>query len=170
MKKSVVAILVIVVVIIAGFFLWSNSADAPENSTDMMDDDSTMQEVGDVHDDDSMMDDDAMDDSSMMEGGASVTTVSYTDDGFVPKEITINKGETVMFVNDSSHGMWVASAVHPTHSLYPEKSAGACLGSDFDECENDPPGTSWAFTFDQVGTWGYHNHSRASDTGKVIVK
>src|SRR3989338_11045871 len=45
-------------------------------------------------------------------------TVTYSGTGFTPKEITITLGTKVNFVNQSSKGMWVASAKHPDHTVY----------------------------------------------------
>ena len=96
--------------------------------------------------------------------------VTYTKNGFSPKEITIKQGETVTFINESGGGMWVASAIHPTHRLYPIKSDDDCSGSSFDQCQNSSSGISWDFTFDIEGEYGYHNHVRANHWGKVIVE
>ncbi|MEK7505844.1 MAG: hypothetical protein AAB597_03040 [Patescibacteria group bacterium] len=96
--------------------------------------------------------------------------VSFTKDGFVPKETTIKKGETVRFVNNSDTDSWPASAIHPTHSIYPQKSSKDCLGSSFDACRGLKPGEFWEFTFDSVGTWRFHDHLSASKTGSIVVK
>jgi len=96
--------------------------------------------------------------------------VRLTDSGFVPKVVTINQGESVTWINESGNGMWVASANHPTHTVYPEKSDDNCLGSDFDACRSFENSESWSFTFDTIGEWKYHNHVRASQTGTVIVE
>ncbi|MDP2593261.1 MAG: hypothetical protein Q8P52_01260 [bacterium] len=99
-----------------------------------------------------------------------MTIVTYTNDGFSPKTITINQGDTVRFVNQGSLQMWVASAIHPTHTIYPEKTEDDCLGSAFDQCEAGGAGSVYEFTFNRVGSWNYHNHSRANHTGSIIVK
>lgn len=101
--------------------------------------------------------------------GPVMATISYTDDGFVPTEVTIKKGEAVRWTNDSSKVMWPASGVHPTHSLYPEKSDSDCLGSTFDACEQLPPGMTWEFTFHEVGNWRFHDHITPSKIGIVHV-
>lgn len=103
------------------------------------------------------------------EGPAIVVTITYTDDGYAPREVTIKKGGTVRWLNESGVDMWPASAVHPTHSLYPEKSESDCLGSSFDACEEMPPGSAWEFTFREVGDWKFHDHIRPSHTGAVHV-
>lgn len=97
-------------------------------------------------------------------------TVAYTDAGYSPSSVTIKKGQAVRFVNNStSQDVWPASAVHPTHSVYPEKSALDCLGSSFDACKGLKPGESWEFTFNSVGEWRYHDHLHPSKTGTVVV-
>lgn len=86
--------------------------------------------------------------------------VIYTDSGFSPSSIEIKKGQIVQFINKSNGGMWVASGPHPAHTAYPE----------FDVKKNIPSGETYEFTFDKVGEWKYHNHSKASAFGVVIVK
>lgn len=107
-------------------------------------------------------------DGAVMEGRQTVT-VTFTKDGYSPKEVTIKKGDTVIFVNEDSKETWPASAVHPTHSVYPIKTESDCLGSAFDACRGLKTGESWSFTFTEIGTWRYHDHLNASKTGSVIV-
>ena len=84
--------------------------------------------------------------------------VTYTEDGkFVPERLEIVTGDTVTWVNESSYGVWPASNIHPSHEIYPE----------FDPLGDIPPGESWSFTFTRNGTWRYHNHSYASETGVI---
>lgn len=87
------------------------------------------------------------------------TTVTYTDSGFTPKTITVAVGTAVTFMNQSSAGMWVASAVHPTHQLLP----------GFDQLKSVGKGEKYTYTFAKVGTWKYHNHVSPSDIGTVVV-
>lgn len=87
------------------------------------------------------------------------STVTYTDSGFSPNIITVKKGTTVKFVNQGTGSMWVASAVHPTHQLLP----------GFDQLKSVLKGSTYEYTFEKVGTWKYHNHVNASNTGSVVV-
>lgn len=96
--------------------------------------------------------------------------VTYTDLGFSPKSITINQGDTVIWMNNSSRNMWVASNIHPTHNEYPEESADDCSGSSFDACTGVGVGKNWSFVFDEVGEWGYHDHLNSSRTGTIVVE
>ncbi|MDQ1284435.1 MAG: hypothetical protein QG620_783 [Patescibacteria group bacterium] len=86
--------------------------------------------------------------------------IAYTDSGFSPKTVTIKAGETVMFRNDSSVGMWVASAPHPVHTDYPE----------FDAKKAYAKGEAYSFTFEKTGTWKFHNHLKSTDFGSVTVE
>lgn len=95
--------------------------------------------------------------------------VTITDSGFNPKELKIRKGDTVIWTNESSGSSWPASAVHPTHRVYPQRSASDCLGSSFDACKRLANGESYQFKFDNVGSWRYHNHLRPRLTGVIIV-
>ena len=96
--------------------------------------------------------------------------VTYTASGFSPATITISKGESVTWKNESNRRMWVASVVHPTHTIYPERTDADCFGSSFDACAGAGVGANYEFTFNEVGTWKYHNHLGAFNTGTVIVE
>ncbi len=100
------------------------------------------------------------------ESPASVV-VKITGNGFEPLEVKIKKGGSVVWVNESGLDAWPASAVHPTHGVYPQK--GGCLGSAFDACRRLADGEKYEFRFDHVGAWKYHNHLNPSMTGAVTV-
>lgn len=85
--------------------------------------------------------------------------MTYKDDGLHPKEIAIAAGETVTFVNKSSHAFWPASDNHPDHSLYTEFDAGRPIAE----------GDTWQFTFDEEGVWWLHDHLRPYFRARVVV-
>ena len=93
--------------------------------------------------------------------------VEITSDGFSPSSVTIVKGTTVTFINMDSSAHRPASNPHPAHTGYPEESD--CAGSAFDPCENIAAGESWSFTFNEVGSWGYHDHPSSGMTGTITV-
>jgi plastocyanin len=98
-------------------------------------------------------------DTSAEEGPKSIT-ISYTNNGFQPSDLgTINVGDKVTFMNNSSGQMFVASDPHPSHTNYPEFESSS-LG----------PGQSYSFTFQKTGTWGFHNHNNSSHKGTVTVQ
>ncbi len=88
-----------------------------------------------------------------------VIVVTYTDGGFDPAIVTVREGETVRFFNGSSRAMWIASNPHPAHTAYP----------GFDQLSSSGLGHSYEFTFDRVGSWGYHNHTFDRHGGTVVV-
>lgn len=86
-------------------------------------------------------------------------SVSYGTGGFAPNTVSVKKGTTLVWTNQSQGGMWVASAVHPTHQLLP----------GFDQLKSVGNGGLYEYAFEKVGTWKYHNHVAPSDTGTVVV-
>ena len=104
------------------------------------------------------------DSTSAMVGGTkggvvSQSTINYIESGFSPAAITVKKGTSVTFENQSTVGMWVASDVHPTHQLLP----------GFDAKKSIVKGGVYTYTFAKVGTWTFHNHASPTHTGKVVV-
>lgn len=101
-------------------------------------------------------------------------TVTYSNSGYSPSTVTIKQGDFVVFENDNSKMMWTASAVHPTHRVYPDSGIHLCgtqtLVTNFDACRGYASGESWEFKFDTEGTWRYHNHLQANHGGTIIVE
>ncbi|MBI2594782.1 MAG: cupredoxin domain-containing protein [Candidatus Colwellbacteria bacterium] len=98
--------------------------------------------------------------ASIETGTGEAAVVTYTDNGFSPATLTVKKGETVTFKNNSGKSFWPASAVHPTHTVYPE----------FDAKQGIAPGAAYSFTFSRTGSWKYHNHLNPSLTGTITVQ
>ncbi len=99
-------------------------------------------------------------------------SVTYNGSSFSPSTVTIAQGGTVTFTSTAG-AMWVASGPHPIHNSYDgttmqQHCAPGYIGAaPFDQCS---PGTSFTFTFNNVGSWGYHDHLNASVQGTVIVQ
>ena len=104
----------------------------------------------------------------VMDGSAEGKTVKITASGFEPKTLTVKAGTTITFVNEDSNQHWPASAMHPTHAVYPE--SGGCIGSKFDACKGLEQGESFTFTFNEKGSWKYHDHLKVSSTGIIVVE
>jgi len=109
--------------------------------------------------------------ASPTSSSAKTVEVDYTNSGFSPTSVSINLGDTVNFVNKSSESMWIGSNNHPSHTLYSgttlREHCPDTAGTAFDQCGT---GDTYSFTFEKVGTWGYHNHRDASMLGTIIVK
>jgi len=93
--------------------------------------------------------------------------IIYSENGFSPADFQVPKGTEIEFVNNSQTPFWPASAVHPTHNVYPTK--GGCIGSTFDACKAILPGETWSFVFDISGLWKYHDHLNPSHQGNIVV-
>lgn len=99
--------------------------------------------------------------------------IQMNENGFKPQKIEIKKGRTVTFKNTGKEDRWPASAIHPTHGVYPGSHISDCGAegkkSMFDACGNIKPGGSWSFTFEYAGTWRMHDHLDAKLTGVIAV-
>lgn len=86
-------------------------------------------------------------------------TITYTDDGFEPANITVKSGDVIRVENKSSMPLSFNSDDHPAHTEQNDLNV------------NDVPrGGSRTFTVNERGTWGFHNHDNAIHTGKIIVE
>jgi plastocyanin len=94
--------------------------------------------------------------------------VSFTERGFEPSTITIKKGETVRFINNSSEDLWV-SATGDSGAVYPG-TGKECGQSSFDTCKTLKKGEFWEFTLADEGAWSYHNNFDLERMGVIVVK
>lgn len=94
-----------------------------------------------------------------METNIQIENVILGDLGFVPQNITVKAGTTMVWINKSGKAATVSSDDHPTHKLYPFLNLG-----EF------PSSSSLQVVFDKAGTYSYHNHLNASETGTVTVE
>lgn len=166
MKKGQVVVFIIVLVLIAGiaiYFLANNAnIQAVSNSVD----DTSNQDIKNL----GLVN---LESESANSDGNKVYIIEMNEAGFSPKILEIKKGSQVKFINTGQIGQWPASAMHPTHTIYPGSDTKKC-GTDketeiFDACRNISPGESWSFTFNEKGEWGYHDHSNSVLFGKIIV-
>jgi plastocyanin len=87
-------------------------------------------------------------------------TIQMKKGEFVPAEISILQGDTVVFENLDSVDRWPASNIHPTHEIY----------SDFDPKRGLKPGEKWSFTFTRSGSWKFHDHLIPALVGSIEVE
>ncbi len=99
--------------------------------------------------------------------------VEITLEGFVPKNLEIKQGDKVTWVNKLITESQPAGNFHPTHTNYPGSSIIKCGTAEekntFDACKDLQKEESYSFVFNEIGSWGYHNHLQPSKTGKIIV-
>jgi len=93
--------------------------------------------------------------------------VTYDEEnGFVPNEIAVSVGESVIFKNNrASQPMYVATDPHPAHSDYPEFETMIALAGAYPEIGQD-----FTFTFKKPGRWWYHDHADPDMTGVIVVR
>lgn len=85
--------------------------------------------------------------------------VEITKDGFLPADLTISVGTTVIFINKDTVPHWPASGVHPTHEI--------CKG--FDALAPVASGGTYSHTFNEVKVCPMHDHLNPSIKGKIMV-
>lgn len=86
-------------------------------------------------------------------------TVTYQNNAFSPASVTINLGDTVIFKNNHTSAIFVASNPHPIHTSFP------ALDSETLEA-----GAEYRFTATQKATISYHNHFNPSAGGSITVQ
>lgn len=87
-------------------------------------------------------------------------TITITEAGFTPDELTIRKGDIVHFKNEDADSHWPASNPHPIHDIY----------SQFDPKTAILPNTTWSFQLNKTGEWHYHDHMIPYNTGVILVE
>lgn len=109
-----------------------------------------------------------------LEKSAEVNMVKITASGFEPKTLTVKTGTIVTFVNEDSNKHWPASAMHPIHTVYPGSDIKKCGTAEekniFDACRGLAQGESFSFTFNEKGSWKYHDHLSVPSTGTIVVE
>lgn len=160
-KNVLIAILVIALIAVGAYAFSTNRVAAPSNEV-------AVKEVG-AESTGSAVDNEE-------DGGPAFKVITLTENGFFPASVSVARGETVRFINDSSRGMWVGTDEHPTHTEYDGTSTrehcvnGMNTGTSFDQCASVAKGEFWDYTFEKTGTFGFHNHVGASNTGTVVVR
>lgn len=81
------------------------------------------------------------------------------ENGFSPKELTIQKGDRVKFRSNLDDPFWPASDPHPLHTVF----------SAFDPKKPVNPEAFWEFRFSKLGEWTYHDHLFPAYKGKITV-
>ncbi len=101
-------------------------------------------------------------------------TIIITDEGYSPQTLNIGEGDKVVWRHEGIQQNWPASASHPTHKVYPNSGIEKCGTEDddviFDACHGLENGDEWTFTFDEVGSWNYHDHLNPNLWGTIVVK
>jgi plastocyanin len=91
---------------------------------------------------------------------ARVYSVFYSSGVFSPTNIRIHAGDSVKFENDAEKSIHILT----------NSSNGIPDLVDLDSGSDIQPKNNFTYTFEQAGTFGYHNALKSSETGTVIVR
>jgi plastocyanin len=84
--------------------------------------------------------------------------ISYTKDGFSPKEVQIQKGRAVKFVNNSNSSMQV---------IFDDSKSQ--FYSEFSQSKSVGRGGSYIINFVYSGVWSFHNEFNKNHKVNVVV-
>lgn len=160
-----VTIIAIIIILAGGWWYFSQAPVTPATTSTTA--------VVNSGDNGAAADTSGADASASTSAQATGPTIHFTATGFAPKDVTIQVGQKVTFVNDTAGGMWVASDAHPTHTDFDGTDrATHCSGTytgptPFDQCQ---PGSTYTFVFTKAGTFAFHNHMAAQYEGTVTVQ
>ena len=156
--QKVIAIIVVLVAIAGGvYYFTAKNVESPEDGIAPVS--NNMPVPGEEGVDEMIVNDDS---DKTVDGGLAAEKIVVTigaDGKFTPNTIKIKKGETVTWKNNTSQFIWPASAIHPTHLIYPE----------FDSKKGIAPGSEYSFKFDKAWSWKYHDHLKPSAFGTIEV-
>lgn len=143
MNSKILLVIVALIVVLGAFILLGNKSTSTPSSNNQSD--SVKSEVSTT--------------PAATETSNQIANVILGDLGFVPQDITVKAGTTMVWINKSGKAATVSSDDHPTHKLYPFLNLGEFSSS-----------SSLQVIFDKAGTYSYHNHLNASQTGTVTVE
>jgi plastocyanin len=166
---------IVIVIVLAGLYWWWQSAQAPvlsddgtPVSADVVDDSGTQQGITAT----TSTSNSATNGTTHGSGSVPMkATVMFNGSGFSPASVTVAQGGTVTWTSTNGD-LWIASDPHPIHNGYDGTtmqqhcSPGYTGATPFDQCTG---ATSYSFTFNKVGTWGYHDHLDSGIRGSVTV-
>jgi plastocyanin len=89
---------------------------------------------------------------------AETTTITATNQGFMPAMLTVKKGTVLRIINNSDSPIEFSSDNHPSHRENPEMNMSPL-----------EPGNEGTVTVTTVGEHGFHDHLNASHTGVLTV-
>ena len=149
MNKLVLVLLAAVLVAAVGYKLYTKDAGEPIMRQNVSEDLRSVSSTTSVEE------------TPVNKGVSSIThTITMTDAGYEPSTLSIRRGDSVRFVNQSSGQFWPASGKHPTHEI--------C--SQFDPKRALPKGDNYTVKFDETKTCPFHDHLNPAFRGSIMVQ
>lgn len=151
MRNLIIGVIVVAVLALGTFvFIQGSSNDKKDNSSNQATNDSSSTETNTQTEDKAI--------SAVEE-----VTITYTDKGFSPDSAVVKSGGKITWVNNSSGQLQVGADPHPSHTGNKE-----ITGNQF--VLTLEKGEKETVTVEKKGTFGYHNHLIAGDSGSVKVE
>lgn len=91
--------------------------------------------------------------------GSEQAQVAIADNNFSPAVLQVKVGTTVTWTNQEDVERWVASDPYPENTDTPGLNAGQKMGK----------GDSYSYTFEEAGTYTYHDDLSPTTSGTIIV-
>lgn len=170
MKPGVI-IAIIAVILVAIIIMWAGKqGTGPENSARGTNQ-ASIEPVEKTSQDEVRTSEMERSEENKSESAVKEYMIIITDSGYSPQALEVKRGEKVTWVNRGSSSNWPASAMHPTHRVYPGSGIEKCGTEEkiFDSCRGLNGGESWSFTFNEKGNWNYHNHLNSGMHGSILV-
>lgn len=144
MQRKIAIVVVALAIVGAGVYFWMRTSNTPATQTTP--NNSSAETSNDA-------------DSPATETQTVSATITYSDSGFAPETVTVKSGQTIAIKNESSTDVQFDSDPHPIHTTNEELNV-----------EIIEPGQVKTFTVTKSGTFGYHNHLNASQTGTIVIE
>ncbi len=141
MSKSVIIGVIAIIVILGGGYLLVHKKSTPTTSNNTSNSTSTNTTP------------------STSTDKTAAATITYSNNGFSPGSTTVKAGDAVAIKNTSSNELQLNSNPHPVHTDDSDLNVGSIAA-----------GQSKTFVVNKVGTFGFHNHLNASDTGTITIQ
>lgn len=149
MKTGIIAVIVAILVIGGGAFLLTKNKKSNSTTANSSQNTSSSTPASNATDNSNAANSNSTD----------AVTITYSDSGFSPSSVTVKSGGKVTVTNTSSHDLQFDSDPHPVHTDDADLNAGMVA-----------PGKSISFTVSKKGSFGYHNHLNAGETGTIIIE
>lgn len=160
--KRIIVVAAIVIVLLIGWFAFLSNGSESDNTTTDVNTNTSDQQTKNADDTSLTTPVPGANIDEMVVDGESSTTeavVTYVNGRFDPESLgPIATGTVVKFFNEGSSNVQISSDDHPSHLDLPGFDSGILA-----------PGEEYEFTFEQTGTWSFHNHLEPSETGEVTV-
>src|SRR3989344_2504478 len=143
-------VLVFVVLVVLFVVLGKNSGDLAKDTSSVINNDNSIVLDGPVV---------SSSDTTLARDKFGNIIVRYTEEGFVPKLLTLKMGEGVLFRNDSSSALQIAPAdtVNEPYATFDQSKTSLGVGG------------TYSYNFTTSGSYTYFNLNKKTDIARITV-